>query len=161
MDGLVKSGLKAAQNAGETAMQMAQFLGARQRPLVLLIADDDAPARTQLAGEMRLREFVVHEDSSGMEAIETAELTQPDVILLDTRMPDTDGLDAIRDLKANPATANLPVIAMSPASHGGEREACLTAGAVAFLVKPVRGDQLASVILSLLGRASKQANPAD
>lgn len=80
---------------------------------------------------------MVVEAASGVEAIEAAELKQPNLILLDVRMPDTDALDAITELKANATTAHIPVIAVSPLGLRSESKQWQAAGAVGCLTKPL------------------------
>jgi CheY-like chemotaxis protein len=104
---------------------------------VLLLADDDRTCRQALAAGLRQRDFIVHEAASGIEAIDAAELKQPDLILLDTRMPDTDGADAVAELKANPATTRIPIIALGSLGLRGDQERCLAVGAVGCLTKPL------------------------
>lgn len=103
----------------------------------VLIADGDRSARHALAATLRREHYVVVEATSGVEMIEVAESRQPNLILLDIRMPDTDGIDAVTELKANTATAHIPVIAVSPVALRAEARRCLEAGAVDCLTKPL------------------------
>jgi two-component system cell cycle response regulator DivK len=115
------------------------------RPVILL-ADYDRTGRQALAASLRQRDYIVHEAASGIEAIDAAELKQPDLILLDTRMPDTDGADAVSELKANSATARIPVIALGTLGLRGDQEKCRAAGAVDCLTKPLGAREVAEAI---------------
>jgi PAS domain S-box-containing protein len=82
----------------------------------------------------------------GIEAIFLAENNHPDIILMDIQMPGMDGLEAISKLKANPVTANIPIVALTALAMAGDRERCLAAGANDYLTKPVKLKQLESTI---------------
>lgn len=112
----------------------------------ILLVDCDRTGRQALAASLRQRDFIVHEAASGVEAIDAAELKRPDIILLDTRMPDTDGADAVTELKSNPATARIPIIALGPLGLRGDREKCRAAGAVDCLTKPLGAREIAESI---------------
>jgi len=106
----------------------------------ILIADDEAPARMRLrrlieeadAGE------VIGEAASGRETLEAVEREQPDLVLLDIRMPEGDGLSVARALSA----ARVPPTVVFVTAHSDRALAALEAGAVAYLVKPVLGERL-------------------
>ncbi|NTV64581.1 MAG: response regulator, partial [Oscillochloris sp.] len=74
----------------------------------------------------------------------------PQLILMDIQMPRLDGLEAIRRLRALPAHAVTPIIALTALAMPGDKERCLEAGATAYLTKPVRMRGLAEMIEQLL-----------
>ena len=118
--------------------------------ITVIIADNDPASRRSLAEGLERLNCMALEYSTGIEAIEAAECEDADVILLSTRLPDTDGLNAIDDLKSNLATATLPIIAFAPAALGDERANYLEAGAAAFVTKPTNADELHQLILKTL-----------
>ena len=118
--------------------------------VTVIIADNDRASRSALADGLGRLNCVVLEYSTGIEAIEAAECEEPDILIISTRLPDTDGLDAIADLKSNIATATLPIIAVAPAALVDERADYLEAGAAAFSCKPASADELHSLILKAL-----------
>jgi CheY-like chemotaxis protein len=89
-------------------------------------------------------DFEVLEAKSGEEAITLAIAHQPALIIMDVRMPGMGGIEACRRLKANPATASIPVIFLS-AWHS-EEQAALEAGGMAFLLKPFNPDELIATV---------------
>lgn len=113
---------------------------------VILLADYDRTGRHALASSLRQRNYIVHEAASGVETIDAAELKQPDIILLDMRMPDTDGADAVAELKANPVTARIPIITLGSMALRGDREKCRAAGAVDCLTKPLGAREVSEAI---------------
>lgn len=106
----------------------------------ILIADDEAPARLRLrrmlaeagAGE------VVAEAATGREALAAVEREQPDLVLLDIRMPDGDGLSVARAL----SRLEVPPAVVFVTAHSDRALAALEAGAAAYLVKPVIAKRL-------------------
>ena len=152
----MKPALKATHAVDESVGQIIPFPRSHRNPPVLLLADDDASARQALAERLRAKDFIVYEAASGVEAIDIAELRQPDLILLDTRMPDTDGVQALHDLKAIPDTSNIPVFALAPPTQLNEREMHLAAGAVQFMEKPLCCDQLALAITGFFSTQQQQ-----
>ena len=118
--------------------------------ITVIIADNDPASRRSLAEGLERLNCMALEYSTGIEAIEAAECEDADIILLSTRLPDTDGLNAIDDLKSNLATATLPIIALAPAALGDERANYLEAGAAALVTKPTNAGELHQLILKIL-----------
>ncbi len=82
--------------------------------------------------------------STGLEAIKVAQTDRPDLIILDIEMPELDGVQATRILKANPSLAAIPVVIFSSTSRKDE---ALAAGAQEFISKPVDEDRFLDIIL--------------
>ncbi|MGJ3237087.1 MAG: response regulator [Anaerolineae bacterium] len=77
------------------------------------------------------------EASTGITGIDLAIDEKPDLVLVDINLPDIDGLEVTRRLKAYHSTANLPIVALTANAMHGDRELCLNAGCDAYLAKPV------------------------
>ena len=73
----------------------------------------------------------------GGTALELALAARPDVVLLDIDLPDIDGREVLRRLRADPATAGLPVVAVTAYAMEGDREALLAAGFDDYITKPI------------------------
>ena len=86
-----------------------------------------------------------------------ARATGPDLILMDVQMPGMDGLAAAGLLKGDPATAGVPVIALTAMAMKSDREKCLQAGCDAYIAKPLRYQELYAAIDALLARAPGNA----
>jgi CheY-like chemotaxis protein len=83
---------------------------------------------------------------NGLGGVTTAQEEMPDLILMDINLPDIDGIEATQRLKANEATARIPIIALTANAMHGDRERFLEAGCDDYLSKPVsKGDLLAKV----------------
>ncbi|WRH66518.1 MAG: response regulator [Planktothrix sp. GU0601_MAG3] len=87
---------------------------------------------------------------NGIEAVQKANGLHPDLILMDISMPEMDGLEAIRQIRADPQMATLPIIALTAFAMAGDREQCLAAGANEYLPKPVQIRQLVQLIQNFL-----------
>lgn len=80
------------------------------------------------------------------EAIEIARAEHPDIILMDIGLPDMDGMEATRILKAEPGTKDIPIIALTAYAMKGDKERILDAGCDGYIEKPIRyKDFLAAV----------------
>jgi CheY-like chemotaxis protein len=86
----------------------------------------------------------------GIEVIACAQELIPALILMDIQMPKMDGLEATRQLRANPATDAIPIVALTALAMRGDNERCIAAGANAYLSKPIDLRQLRTTIESLL-----------
>ncbi len=108
-----------------------------QQKTVLIV--DDTPENITMLGELLLPYYQVRIANSGPRALASAALDpRPDIILLDIMMPDMDGYEVLKQLRANPETQDIPVIFLT-ALDATENEAHgLALGAVDYIVKPVR-----------------------
>ncbi|MBN1658026.1 MAG: response regulator transcription factor [Anaerolineae bacterium] len=111
----------------------------------VLIADDSVAARRGLRAVLHLRPEIeiVGEAADGLEAVEVARDSRPDVVLMDMRMPLIDGLEAAQRIKA--LAPQIRVVITSMDAH--HRAAALAAGVDAFVVKGGSADDLLSAIL--------------
>ena len=116
----------------------------------VLVVDDSAANRKLLEARLQDEYFEVLGAASGAEAITLAQRWSPDIILLDVLMPVMDGFEACRRLKAQPATAHIPVVMVTSLNDQHERVRGLDAGADDFLVKPVDQATLFARLRALL-----------
>jgi CheY-like chemotaxis protein len=116
----------------------------------ILLAEDNPESATVMADYLRSRGYAVHIARNGREAVDRARRDPPDLILMDVQMPDMDGLEAIRHIRADPELRFIPVIAITALAMAGDRERCLASGANAYMSKPVRLRCLLESVESLL-----------
>jgi signal transduction histidine kinase len=116
---------------------------------VVLVADDVAETRQALAMILSSRGYRVLEARDGEEVVRRA-AERPDVILLDVAMPRVDGITALGRLRADPATAGIPVIAATARAMPDERARIEAAGFEASLTKPFRAAELLALIEQVL-----------
>ncbi len=135
---------------GERRASMAKEL--------ILVGDDDRVVVELLSLWLRSHGFVAKAAADGMQVIMAAHRSPPAAIILDIMMPGGTGFDVLKRLRANAAMSTVPVLAMSatadPALPGKARDL----GADAFLLKPVREDEVVATLRRLLAqRAAAQA----
>ncbi len=116
----------------------------------VLVVDDNQPARAALARLLARAGYDVRQAGGGREALRLAG-EPPDLVVLDVVLPDLDGFEVCRRLKADPATAGVPVLMVSGAALRGEDKARgLEAGADAYLAKPVEPEELMAYARALV-----------
>jgi len=118
----------------------------------ILVADDEHDIRELIGFTLRFAGFEVVLTSDGIEAIEKAPIEQPDLILLDVRMPKITGYEVCRQLKENPLTSGIPIVFLSAKGQEGEIKQGLDSGAVEYIVKPFAPDELTSQVRDILQR---------
>jgi len=116
-----------------------------------LVADDSTVNRRILAALLESAGVRVITAAGGLEAIALARKHSPNVIFMDLKMGDLDGLEATRRLSADAATSSIPVIAVTASAFGDTRAAALEAGCVDYLPKPVRAETLFAALQAHLG----------
>lgn len=147
-----------ASSIQDQASDAAAANGSR---LTIILADNDPTSRRSLAESLSRFHCLVLEYSTGIEALEAAACEEPDALVLSTRLPDTDGLNAIADLRSSPETSTLPVVALAPAATIEERDEYLAAGVAGFFAKPASGTEVHWAILrALQGNLQQAASPA-
>ena len=113
---------------------------------------EDHPAQSDIMKQMlEFSGYTVVLAMNGEEGIEKARAAQPDIILMDLRMPGMGGIEAIKQLKQDPTVAEIPVLVLSAWTSQRNREDAEEAGAAKFLAKPVDTKRLVKEINDLLG----------
>ncbi len=120
------------------------------KPPVVLLVDDDARILRAVGAGLTLEGFEVVPASGGRAALAAVELVDPAVMLLDMSMPDLDGLEVLRRLRAS--GRDLPVCVLSARDEVGHRVAGLEAGADDYVVKPFALDEVVARLHALLRR---------
>jgi two-component system cell cycle response regulator len=116
----------------------------------ILIVDDLLPNVKLLEAKLSREYYEVLTAMSGKEALEIASRDDPDLILLDVMMPEMDGFEVCRRLKADEHTAHIPVVMVTALSDTADRVQGLEAGAHDFLTKPINDVSLLTRVSSLL-----------
>ena len=108
----------------------------RENKMQILIVDD-VPGNIKIIMPLLLPEHRVLAATDGLSALKIAESKQPDLILLDVMMPDIDGFEVCRRLKANVATTNIPVIFITAKNEAIDESMGFELGAVDYITKPI------------------------
>ncbi|MFG0380175.1 two-component system response regulator [Pseudomonas sp. zbq_18] len=114
---------------------MMDMLDRPDQPLILLV--DDTPENLTLMSELLLDHYLIKVASNGARALRIAAESQPDLILLDIMMPEMDGYEVCRRLKADPATAEIPVVFLTAKSEQADEQRGFDLGAVDYITKPI------------------------
>jgi DNA-binding response OmpR family regulator len=115
----------------------------------ILIVEDDLDTREALRLYLKLEGFTVIIASDGKEGIEAAISQNPDLIITDAHMPNLDGVEMTKRLRANPVFRGLPIIILAGLGSALEHEA-ISAGADEIVIKPAGPDLLVSKVHRLL-----------
>ncbi len=117
----------------------------------ILCVEDDTVSLKLVRDVLQAHGYETEEVTSGEEALARAAELKPDLIAMDIRLPGIDGLEATRRLKNDPATAGIPVIAVTAHAMPEDEARILAAGCQAYLSKPLRFAEFISVVKGLLG----------
>jgi DNA-binding response OmpR family regulator len=121
----------------------------------VLVAEDEPDIRDLIVYSLEFAGYRVVQASNGEDAIDKAEREQPDLILLDVRMPKLTGYEACERLKARETTRHIPVVFLSALSQESEIRYGLGLGGEEYIIKPFAPDELyrrVTAILERLGR---------
>jgi DNA-binding response OmpR family regulator len=102
----------------------------------VLVVDDDPVIQKLLKVNFEMEGYEVLSAADGAEGLDQVASGNPDVIILDVMMPKMNGLEVLAALKADDATANIPVILLSAKAQAGDVQAGLDRGANAYVTKP-------------------------
>ncbi len=117
----------------------------------VLIVDDDMRNIFALSSILKARGVEVFYAENGKRGIETLEKNPNiELVLMDTMMPEMDGLEATRKIRENPAYQSLPIVSLTAKAMKGDREKCIEAGASDYITKPVDEDTLLATIYGWL-----------
>ena len=117
----------------------------------ILVVEDELSLQETLAYNLKRQGYEVETTGNGLEALDIARRDRPDLILLDIMLPGMDGFEATRQIKADPRTAGIPVVALTARALTSDREAALAAGCDDYDTKPVDLDRLICKVRNLLG----------
>jgi two-component system cell cycle response regulator DivK len=112
----------------------------------ILYVEDHPAQRDIMAQMLELSGYSVAVASDGVEGVDQARSWNPDLILMDLRMPRMDGFEAIKILRSDPSTADIPIIAISAWASAKHKERALEAGADEHFTKPVDLSRLIETI---------------
>jgi two-component system cell cycle response regulator DivK len=120
--------------------------------LVILIVDDTSDTRELYSLYLTGKGFKVPTARDGFTGIDAADRLQPDVIVMDLSMPDLDGIEATRRLKADPRTSHIPVLILTAHPMRAVQRGALAGGPDGFLTKPCLPEDLEQHVRRLLDR---------
>ncbi len=119
---------------------LSDFLSYSDQAVVLVV--DDQPINIQVIYQILGNDYKVLMATSGEQAINVCTSSMPDLVLMDVMMPEQDGLQTCKLMKANDAIADIPVIFVTGVQQQADEDACWQAGAVDFIQKPFNANTL-------------------
>ena len=119
------------------------------RPLILIAEDNQTNVDT-IWDYLEACGYDLILATNGQEAIDMTITHSPHLILMDIQMPGMDGLEAMRQIRTNPQSVSIPIIALTALAMSGDKEKCLNAGANEYLSKPIKLKQLTEMIKQML-----------
>ncbi len=117
---------------------------------LILVADDEPDIVTIVEMILKSQGYDVLKAANGLEALELAEMHNPDLILLDIMMPDMDGWEVLRLLHVDPSTAEIPVAMISAKTGSRAKIASMQEGAVDYITKPFDSLELLTKVKEIL-----------
>jgi signal transduction histidine kinase/DNA-binding response OmpR family regulator len=124
-------------------------------PRTILVVDDHDLNRALARDILERKGFAVELAEDGVEAVEMARRTRPALIIMDLSMPRKDGYSAARELKAEPVTADVPIVALTALAMRGDEARAMSVGIDAYLTKPIDRGALEAAVDRFLGQAPK------
>jgi CheY-like chemotaxis protein len=119
----------------------------------ILIVDDDEQATTLLERVLAIKGHEATSLNDSAETIQVVSSATPDLILLDLMMPEPNGFEVCKMLRADPKYAKIPIVIITAMDDNASKENAFAAGANDYLTKPFRIDALAQAIDDLIGNA--------
>jgi len=124
----------------------------------ILVCEDDPIHRELIRASLARGPYTIYEIEDGRHLVEAAKSTRPDLVMLDLRMPEADGIELLAALRSDPEVGDVPVLVLTGAVRQTDRDAADRAGADLFLAKPFSPRELARTVDSLV--ASPRADAA-
>ena len=126
----------------------------------ILVVEDERPMRRNLVTILKMESFDVVEAEAGRKGLAAAREHRPDLIFCDITMPGLDGHGVLRELRADPKTAGIPLVFLTARGDKSDFRTGMNLGADDYLVKPVQVEELLQVIRSRLRRRQQSAPSA-
>ena len=117
----------------------------------ILVVEDHPELRDVLQGRIEWMGFTTITAKNGKEGVDTAVAEKPDLILMNSIMPEMDGWEATRLLRSNPQTKDIPILAATAMFRPSDLEAWLDVGCNDYIIKPFTFDELSRKIRALIG----------
>jgi CheY-like chemotaxis protein len=121
----------------------------------ILLVEDNPVNRRLAEFLLRTQGYEVLQAETAQEAFRLIKRSRPDLIVMDIQLPGIDGLEATKKLKEDPATRDIPVLAVTSYAMKGDREKALSAGCVGYITKPIDKTTFVNEVAAHLGHKSQ------
>jgi len=119
---------------------------------LILVVEDNEKSRKLVRDVLTFKGYEVIDAETGEEGVRLAQKRRPSLILMDIRLPGIDGIEALGQLRAEPATREIPVLAMTASVMTEDRQKVMDAGFDAFQSKPIKVKDFVIAVAQLLER---------
>jgi len=119
-------------------------------PKTVLVVEDDGLNLKLFNELLQANGYNTLQASDGHDAVDLSRRFRPDLVLMDIRLPGLSGLEATRRIKADPETADIPVVAVTAAAMKGDEEAVLSGGCDGYIAKPISIESFLAVVSRFL-----------
>ena len=126
----------------------------------ILLVEDNEMNRDMLSRRLERKGYQVEMAVDGRQGVDKARTLAYDLVLMDMSLPEIDGWEATRELRADPATKELPIIALTAHAMSGDREKALEAGCNDYDTKPIELNRLLGKMEALLGGGPGTGDPS-
>jgi two-component system, cell cycle response regulator DivK len=120
----------------------------------ILLIEDNEQNRYLVTYLMQSRDWNIVHAADGPSGIDKARELKPVLILLDIQLPGMDGYEVATNLRADPALAEIPIIAVTSYAMPGDRQRCLAAGCTGYIEKPINPSTFVDEVESYIGNLS-------
>lgn len=121
-----------------------------------ILCVEDNPQNMRLVRKLLRRQYTVLEAEDGITGLHIAESEQPDLILMDINLPDIDGIEVTKRIKAQEHLKHIPIIALTANAMYGDEEKYLAAGCDGYITKPVDKQKLYNEIERFLAKPEEE-----
>lgn len=118
---------------------------------IIMTVDDSASIRQMVSFTLKQAGYKILEATDGKDALSKLDGAGVNMVLTDLNMPNMDGIELIRSLRANPSCKFIPIVMLTTESQADKKQQGKAAGATGWIVKPFKPDQLLAVVKKVLG----------
>lgn len=126
---------------------------------LILVVDDNAAGMFLACSVLQREGFQVDSAGTSEEVLQCLSTHVPDLILMDVQLPGQDGLTLTRQLKADPSTAGIPIVALTAHAMAGDQELALAAGCSGYISKPINTRTLGDQVRQFLAAGAARTAP--
>jgi CheY-like chemotaxis protein len=120
---------------------------------VILVVEDDPKSMTLTKDPLQISGYTTVQATDGKQGVDVANSVKPDLILMDIMMPKMDGYTACHEIKANPATKDIPIVMLTAVGYDLNRKLAQNVGAQGYVTKPFTRQELVAAISPFLGNS--------
>jgi two-component system cell cycle response regulator DivK len=126
--------------------------------LILIVEDNDKNMKL-LRDVLQFRGYETIEASTGSDGVRLTHERKPDLVLMDIQLPDIDGMSALKQIRADPASRSIPVLAVSASAMPDDQQRIVSSGFDAYIMKPINIKSFIETVDRFVGKAKPGEGP--